>query len=793
MEQLARKIIADGRVQGVGFRPSVCRIAADLGLQGYVRNLGGVVEILALGDKVDHLEQALKALPEPASITALACDTLSEKEFKALYNSVKPSELCAFFAIASEGKASQSVVPADIAICPSCAKELQDHHNRRYGYPYISCAQCGPRYTIVEGLPYDRIKTTMHSYELCPECSKEYKNMQDRRGHGETISCNACGPQLYGYLRENNVRIAKAEAVAAAKALLEQGKIILVKSVGGYNLVCRADSEEAVANLRQLKSRPTKPLAVMCADLAMAAKLIRLDGAAKKSLESAVKPIVLLPKVDHCNKYVADNVAAGCARLGVFLPPMGLYVQLCEIGVPLVVTSCNYSGAPIIYKDEDALAFYANRTEVAGIFAYDREILRPADDSVVQGNMVLRRTRGYLPEPIYNDGLKSATKVLAVGAQMEPGFCLAADNKFYPCQVPGELEEEATEKLWLDTIQDWQGLLNIQPQLLVGDLHPLYNATELGQGIAKKPGLTFLQVQHHHAHALAVMAEHSLQGPVVAVCFDGTGLGTDGTIWGGEFLLCEEDSFKRIASLEPIPMLGGDESMKQAWKSMLCYLAHAEQQKACELETSVLLKFDQRYAIVKEALHAGMNTILNSSMGRLFDAAAVLLGLADYNSHQGRCAQLLENAACWALERNLEARAMSFKETHKDAAGEVRQEWSAGEILTNLLDVRLSLEADALTEEEKQELRASAALGFHQAIIAMVAATVKAAANQYGVRQIALAGGCFVNTILLEGVVNELQQAGLKVYYNEKVPPGDGGIALGQAYYGQLVSKKQCK
>lgn len=785
MEKLAKHIIVYGRVQGVGFRPNVCRLAEKHALQGYVRNLGGIVEIVAAGavNAYAEFKQELLLLPKPTLVEKIEEEILSWDVFTSLWQQAlekNSTNNCDFFSVASTGEPNQAVLPADIGACPECWAEMANPGNRRYRYPYISCAQCGPRYTIMERMPYDRANTAMKKFAMCKFCNNEYYDMQDRRGHAETISCWNCGPQLTGFVKNTRKSLRDIEAIDMAKQLLLEDKIIMVKAVGGFNLVCRADKVSVVDQVRSLKQRPTKPFALMCQNLEAVEKLCQLNAREKELLESSARSIVLLKRKAN-NKQIASNVSAGTPRLGVFLPPMGLYYQLCSMGIPLIVTSCNHSGAPIIYKDEEAELFYQQHEEIAGLFTYDREILRPADDGVVTDKQVLRRTKGYMPEPLILEKLNCHKQVLAVGAQMEPGFCLSVGNKIYPAQIPGELEEEETEALWMNSVDDWQKLLNIKPNVVVGDLHPGYSSTLLGENISKEIHCEFLQIQHHHAHALAVMAEHELEGKTLAVCFDGTGYGPDGTVWGGEFLLCAGTEFARLAHLEAVPMLGGDASMKQAWKSMFCYLAQWE-----KLHGEFKLNFDSRYEVVKAALAGNINVIANSSMGRLFDAVAALLEIADFNSHQGRCAQALESLATDAIKEKIEPLALCFKQLQTNES----LVWSSDSIWSELLEARQKLQ-ELGKQQEKERLQRSAALGFHKAIINMVAETAKYAYAKQGVKQIVLGGGCFANNILLEGCVKALEALEFKVYYNQKVPPGDGGIALGQAYYGMLKQKEE--
>jgi len=785
--RLYQRITVYGRVQGVGFRPALCRIGVELGLKGYVRNAGGFVEIVAAGKEgsLMELQQRIQTLPMPVAVERLRVETLTATFFDQLYGQASQEQKAGeFFAIASLEASDKSFSPADLAICPLCEAELKARGNRRYGYSYISCAQCGPRYTIMRRLPYDRVNTTMDVFKLCPKCSKEFNEPGNRRQHGETISCLSCGPQLVAYIKGETAILEGETALIKAKQLLQAEKIILVKAIGGFNLVCLATSTKAVAELRRLKKRPTKPFAVMCGSLDGLKSLCKVSLKEEELLQSAIRPIVLLKPLPQAKQLLAEGVADQCAALGAMLPSMGFYAQLCELGAPLIVTSCNQSGAPIIYKDAEALEYYRATAETAGLFTYEREILRPADDAVVRSvrlvgangviterTQVLRRTRGYLPEPIEIDASneKAAPVVLAMGAEMEPSFCLLKKTKAYAAQLPSRIEEESSEAEYLSREADWEKLLALTPEVIVSDLHPGYCSTSLGRQLAEARGFSFKQVQHHQAHALSVMAEHGLEGPCLAVCFDGTGYGLDGTIWGGEFLVCEKDKFRRVAHLAAVPMLGGDASMKQAWKSAMCYGAALEQEEAFQS----LLSQDARYAIVKAALANGINIIHNSSMGRLFDVASYLLGLASENSHQGRCAMALEAMANLALDLGLPPLEMHLSKALEGSVSAAEGVWTADHLWKPLAEAR----------EQGGQAIAQAALGFHRAVIELVVRV----AEQQGMKQVLLGGGCFANRILLEGCYEALTASGFEVYFNQQAAPGDGGLALGQAYYASLA------
>ncbi len=821
--QLTAEISVYGKVQGVGFRPLVCRLAEENALTGFVRNEGTHVEILVTGEpeKIEKLCESLRNAALPVHVENLVRREVSLQKFST------------FTSVPSTESKEVKLVSADIGICSHCSQELKEKGNRRQGYSYISCAQCGPRYTIIRKLPYDRVNTTMDQFVLCDDCAKEYTDMQNRRGHGETISCYHCGPQLLCVVKEEYKKVENIftvsgsldrqaqdkKIIALAIELLKQGQIIMVKAVGGFNLACRADKADVVTRLRDLKKRMSKPFAVMVTDVALAEKFCYISAEEKTLLQSAARPIVLLQKKKSKNDWLAENVTDVSDQVGVFLPALGFYSEL-DVDFPFIVTSCNYTGQPIIYKDEEAQRFFAEHANIAALFTYEREILRPADDAVtriVNGKVqVLRRTKGYIPEPVavfmskkncdtadlillnksgvtnhdqeipapFNHKLLK-DQILAVGAQMEPGFCLTAEGQLFPAEIPGNISLEKTENFFAESVKDWTELLSIKPQAVVGDLHPGYTTTQWGKEFAEKNGLPFYQVQHHHAHALSVMAEHKLTGKVLAACFDGTGFGTDGTVWGGEFLLCEGSGFTRVGHLKSILMLGGDVSMQQAWKTALCHLAAAG-----------LHSNDSRLAIVQKALQLNVNVIRTSSMGRLFDAASSLLGLADFNSHQGRCAMDLESAARSALMEKTQPLSLAFKKekteldenrnTNDNTDNTYREIINANDDaeknLKKVIYDPTPLWKVLLQIKRERKSICAAALGFHYAVVDMVTDM----AEHIAVNQVVLAGGCFANRILLETCTRELHKRGFQVFYNEAVSPGDGGISLGQAYYGLL-------
>lgn len=733
---LTYRITALGRVQGVGFRPLICRLAGEHHITGTVRNEGGVVTIIAQGSREALLSFMgdIQAARPPVEVAKLRAEEISH------------APLPDFRAILSGGAARAPLFPADLGICEDCLADMRNPNDHHYGYPYTSCTACGPRYTMIEALPYDRERTTMKDFPLCKDCEQEYQSLSDRRCHAESIACAHCGPQLKGWTRKG--RFEKEAAMAEAICLAKEGAILLVKAMGGYQLVCRGDKKETVLSLRRMKHRSGKPFALMMKDIDMAKAWAVLSKEEIGMLTSPVRSILLAAPA----RKVLPEVAFRVPRLGICLPSTGFYAQLSSgVDAPLIVTSANRSGEPMICKDEEAQAYYEAHEDIAGLFFYDREILRPADDSVMQlqgrDPQILRRTRGFLPEPVVRDA--PSGMVLATGADMAPGFVLTGGGSLYPAEVPCDIRNERSQAFFLETEQDWEDLLGLSPQAVISDRHPAYLSRMMGETIARERGIPFYTVQHHHAHALSVMAEHHLQEKSLAFVFDGTGYGEDGSIWGGEILLCEGTSMQRVGHLAPVSMIGGDASMKQAWKSALSYLAAAD-----------LPSKDPRAPLIRAALSHHVNTIENSSMGRLFDAAASLLGLGEENHFKGECPMALEAAAMAATH----APKIFWEGKERDG----RLLWDGRELIRALL-------ASHGTIEEK-------ALAFHEAIAEMILSS----AEHFGLPRILLSGGCFSNQLLLTRAREALQKRGFSVYTNEKVPPGDGGIALGQAWYGLL-------
>ena len=795
------KIKIWGIVQGVGFRPFVAKLADRFEMKGEVLNIGGLVDIIITdeSERIDSFIEALKReKPIPAEIVHIKLEELEPREFD-----------CFTILDSDDGDDEAAMIPADLSICPDCLAELQDKNNPRYMHPFISCMVCGPRYTIIDKIPYDRDNTAMIEFPMCDFCRSEYTDRNDRRYHAQTISCHDCGPMLKVKLTEEeneassigvigvNPRpeiLEKAVApVARASILLHEGKIIALKGVGGYNLVCSPFLPDTVTALRKLKIREEKPFAVMFRDIEQIKEHCYVSGNEEKLLMSSAKPIVLLERKQDGK--ICEEVYRTSRFIGAFLPSMGVQFMLIDFSGPLIMTSANLSDMPII-KDEDKIfefqknAYSYFKSEnlkedtFAGVFYNERKIRMRLDDSVarvIDGQpQMIRRSKGYAPVPLYvNNHLTKKDMILATGGQLKASFSISKGPFAYVSQYFGDLDSKESCDIYEENVERLKELFRIKPNLIVCDLHPLYYTTKYAEIYANQHSLPLLKVQHHHAHVASVMAEHDLKGSVIGVSFDGTGYGTDGAIWGGEFLVCSNGEFSREAHLEYVKMLGGDSSMKEGWKSAMCYLYHYQDDNCesvfgtsnGELDDPEWFD-DQRWPMVKAGLEHGINTIHSSSMGRLFDGVAAYAGIHDQNRYEGECAIMLENAAAEALKQGLTPVEMEFeiKETNQISARPI------------FLEIGKAMKAGI----EKGQV----ALGFHYAVAVVIEKICLTLRETKGINQVALTGGVFQNKILMERTLKLLREENFQVYYNISVGPNDGGICLGQNYIGMKYLTK---
>ena len=752
-----------GIVQGVGFRPFVDRTAKRLGLKGWVSNEGGAVHILVKGEPagIDLFVSELEtAKPGPSFIVLLEKNVIPAEMVKAHDFTIKESE---------ERSEDLTFLPPDMPMCPECGKELADAGDRRHRHPFISCMLCGPRYTIIDRIPYDRDNTTMAPFSMCSSCRDEYENIRDRRYHAQTVSCHECGPiLLYRNCRSNRNKeggkrdLTGPEALDRAIEALKNEAIVAVKGIGGYHLACSPYSTEAVRLLREMKGREEKPFAVNFPDIASLREYCEVDETGERALLAPERPIVLLPKKRNAAApEFSPLVDGGSPDHGVFLPYTPFQALLLEETGPLIMTSANISDRPIIRDDAEMLAF--SHPALAGVLYHEREIRTGVDDSVVRpvgaDIQVIRRARGYVPLPI---ALRSPAKmpgpqILACGGMLKSAFCLVKGNFAYMSQHLGDLSDAAAWQDYCYNLERMQRLLQIKPELVCCDLHPDYPTTRLAYELSPAP----VRVQHHYAHIASVMAEQGLSGEVVGVAFDGTGYGTDGKIWGGEFLLCSPSGFRRVGRLRFVPLLSGDASVRECWKTAACYLDEAG------LED---MSGDPRWPVLKAARRAGVNMVDSSSMGRLFDAVSFILGLCHTAGYEGEGAVRLEEAALrWLGGRPVEqAGLFSYGIEEKDGV--------------KVLDF-LPLIREITGQKAGGADSGLLAARFHHTIAQAAAGLCRDICAACRVNRAVLSGGVFQNRLLLLQVKTLLEEtAGLQVYYNTRVPPNDGGIALGQAY-----------
>jgi hydrogenase maturation protein HypF len=739
------KIKLYGIVQGVGFRPFVVKLADSLGIAGAVKNSGGRVEICAYG--------------QPDALRLFSEKLISDKPVQSIlvHQEITPIPLldCEGFSIAQSDAAEGPVfLPPDICVCDNCLAEMRDKGDKRYCHPFISCMDCGPRYSVIEATPYDRETTTMADYAMCSFCHTQYRDRQARRYHAQTISCHDCGPYLIYRDNESRESIRETAFDCAADAL-KKGGIVAVKGIGGYHLCCTPYDEAAVLRLRELKRREQKPFAVMFPGLEAIRQHAFVSPEEEQLLLSSARPVVLL--VQKPNN-LAPAVCNQSRYVGAFLPYTPLQALLMASCGALVTTSANISEEPVIKDDAPILSWEG----LDGVLYNDRRIAARMDDSVVKyvagGVQVIRRSRGYAPLPVILRGFDQGS-VFAAGGHLKSTFCLASGAFAYVGPHIGDLDNEDCMAAYCESLERMQRLFRIQPQMAVCDMHPGYAAN----AYAKSLGLTVLEAQHHHAHIASVMAEHSLQTPVIGVSFDGTGWGTDGTIWGGEFLVCHADAVERAGHLKPVKLLNGDEGMKDAAKSAMCYLA----------DTGLAPNFqDERWPVIRAALAHGINTHGNSGMGRLFDAVSAVMGISRYNRYEGECATLLENLAAEAIAAGIEPVSMAFGVSQKENV------WvaDASPLFTKIMQGGADKRAIAL--------------GFHHAVADMTLEICQKIKAERGINDVALSGGVFQNAVLLKDLKDKLADAGFTVYINRLVPPNDGGISLGQAYIGMMRLKK---
>ncbi|WP_454009467.1 carbamoyltransferase HypF [Aeromonas sp. Marseille-Q7275] len=771
--RLRREFHLDGIVQGVGFRPFVYGLALRHGLAGYVLNDANGVTIGAEGspEQLASFARELRELAPPLS----RIDHFSERELPLAH---APDFDGQFRIKASQQQSAATVaISPDQGMCEACANDVANPADRHHHYPFTNCTHCGPRYTLIRRLPYDRPHTAMAGFAMCRRCAAAYENPLDRRYHAQPVSCPECGPHLTWRTGSGDVLAERDHALHAAARALQAGKLIAVKGMGGYHLICDARSESAVARLRQLKRRARKPLAVMVGSLEEAQLHVTGCEAEWSLLASQARPITLLRKRTKDDRLsetrqpaapLAEGIAPGIPYLGVMLPYTPLHQLLLDAcAMPLVATSANGRGSPILIECDAVVRELGS--EIDGILDHNRPILHPCDDSLVQWaggrRQTLRLARGYAPcTPSLPEAVRAP--LLAVGAQQKNQLALAFGRQRIYSPYIGDLHSLPMQGHFEQTLATFRDLYDLKPELLVSDRHPGYLSHQWAKSYCRDHGATHLEVQHHHAHLLGVMAEHGIKGPVLGVAFDGTGLGDDGTLWGGELLLADVKGFERVAHLNPFKLIGGEAAIREPVRQLLGLLFESYGvEEIGALDIPLINKLPlERISNLHQLWHLGRNAPYTSSLGRLFDAVAALLGVIDTPDYEGEAGLLLEAAALQLLPDE-QPFPLAFG-LSQPAEGPLQIEWA--ELIHTLI-----------SEQRKGTSTARLAAGFIRAISDLVVAL----AERFPGYPVALGGGVFQNRVLMDQLVPGLEAAGRQVLTSETLPLNDGGIAAGQLWF----------
>lgn len=744
---IAKEIEINGIVQGVGFRPFIFQLARRYNLTGQVSNTAQGVLINVEGEP-DEIDAFLSAIPSEhpplAHIVHMAVSTVIPmhlKEFK--------------IGASNSGKVKATLISPDVSICKDCLKEIFDPTNRRYRYPFTNCTNCGPRYTIINDVPYDRPKTAMAEFIMCPLCQAEYDDPMNRRFHAQPNACPDCGPkvELYGNLKK---RIKTGDPIKTAAQLLKKGSILAIKGLGGYHLAVDATLTEAVIRLRKRKQREEKPLALMSPSTEKIDRFAHISQQAADLLTGIQRPIVLLDKKNP--NPIAPQVAPENRYFGVMLPYTPLhYLLLSEGFTALVMTSANLSEEPIAIDNEEA---FERLSHIADYFLiHNRDIYLRSDDSILSHLLgaprFIRRSRGYVPIPIFLN--QKLPQLLACGAELKNTICLTKDQNAFVSQHIGDLENLATENFLHLTVSHLKRILDITPEAVVCDLHPDYPSTRY----AKETGLPLIQIQHHHAHIAACMAENQIQGPVIGLAFDGTGLGTDHTIWGGEVLIADYLNFKRAAHLAYVPMPGSSMAIKEPWRMAISHLISFFRDNPLPSDIPLIQTIEEeKVATIAAMVKKKINAPMTSSLGRLFDAAAALLGLGYTVTFEGQAAMALEMIADRSVSEHYDLPICDGDPIQIETAPLI------GQVVTDL---------------QKKIPHGVISAKFHHTLTITFAEICRRLHKKTGIDKVVLSGGVFQNALLLKGLSTALNRCNFNIYMHRLVPTNDGGISLGQA------------
>ncbi len=749
--RVRREVRVSGIVQGVGFRPYVYRLASGLGLTGAIRNTpaGVAIEVQGAPEVVASFVARLpREAPALARVTEIAIREIpcnGGSGFQILASRV--------------GEPVRALIAPDVAICEDCLRELFDPADRRYLYPFINCTNCGPRFTIVRDIPYDRARTSMARFPMCPACMREYDDIRDRRFHAQPNACWDCGPCLTLWDSKGDP-VAGNDPVRETARRLAAGEIVAIKGLGGFHLAADAANSSAVRELRHRKRRIEKPFALMVPDLAAASRLCELDEGACMILQSRQRPVVLLPKKSTAE--IAAEVAPGQADFGVFLPYTPLHYLLFAAGKfpALVMTSGNLSEEPIAIDNREAVRRLGGVAD--SFLVHNRDILLRCDDSVVRpadGNLrQIRRSRGYVPAPV--ELRRDVAPILAVGGELKSTICLTRGKLAFLSQHIGDLEDAESFGFFREAVEHLSKILDIEPQTIAYDLHPGYLST---QWALEQRGPRRVGVQHHHAHIVSCMAENGLEGKVIGIALDGTGYGTDGNIWGGEILLADAERFERAAHFAYIPMPGGEAAIREPWRMAVAYLAQAFGDGFLALNVPFVRGLSrEKVRMILRMVERGVNSPLTSSCGRLFDAVAALIGLRQTVNYEAQAATELEAAA----RRSDDADAYAFDLEQQDGCWRIGTRTLFEAILA---DLRRNLPEEQISRR------------FHNGLAAALARLASLLRERSSLNQVCLSGGVFLNGLLTANLVRTLRDSGFEVSTHAQVPAGDGGLSLGQA------------
>ena len=753
-----RKILIEGAVQGVGFRPFIYNLAARLDLSGYVTNtpLGVTIEVQGESERLERFIDAIKTEHPP-----LARPVIVSTEKVALSCNVNVFEI----RVSERGAEKRAVITPDAATCADCLRELADPKDRRFQYPFINCTNCGPRYTITFDVPYDRPNTTMRVFEMCPVCLAEYKNPANRRFHAQPNACPVCGPRIF-LTDARGKGIEEPRPMDRAIRLLEEGKILAVKGLGGFHLAVRADSEEGVGELRRRKYRKAKAFAVMVRNLEAARRLAGIDEAAERLLTGVERPIVLCPK--RPGSPLSEQVAPHSRFWGIMLPYTPLHTLLLSGNYPaLIMTSGNATDEPIEHENLSAVGHLGDISDC--FLMHNRDIFTSCDDSVAKtfrgSPMLIRRARGFVPRPV---PLRRRwdRDILAVGAELKNTVTFVKGAAAYTSQHIGDLSAASTFESFKRTVEKLGALIDARPGCVACDLHPAMLSTRFAESYE---GVKLVRVQHHHAHIAAVMGERALDGPVIGLSADGVGYGDDGTVWGCEVLLARRESYERLGHLEALFMPGGDAASREPWRMAVSCLVsafgNAEGTQWAERLLGGVAPAQIR--AVAEMIARGVNSPATTSLGRLFDAVSALVGVCAENTYEAQAAIELE----------------SYVDEKERAAYPVEVTRGNGRRILAVQNMIRSLAGDVARGASRGEIAAK----FHNFVVNGLAALTCEAAVDSGIRVVALAGGVFQNDILLDRVLNALEERGLQVHFNRELPINDGSISFGQAVVADAI------